>query len=150
MEKPLLLTFKTTTSRGRDTYGYSIVSLYVDGVKTTSCNGGGYDMQGTALALYLQREYQERLMSIADRAYTTRTQNEDMTWEKVENKDGLYGMSATQMRKSDRRELMPIHVTLDGGCGQNSIEKIAEAAGITFTSTKTGRNSYGYFLTINN
>ena len=44
-----VLTFKWTVSRGRDSYGYNIVTLRVDGDKVSSCNGGGYDMKGTCL-----------------------------------------------------------------------------------------------------
>lgn len=141
-KKPLLLTFKTTVSRGRDTYGYNIVSLYVDGKKETSCNGGGYDMHGTALAMYIEREYQSRLLSIADRAYTTTEEGAGLGWTREKNEDGLYGMTL-------RIPKCGMHsIELDGGCGITSIERIAKAAGITLTSTKTGKNQWGYFLTI--
>lgn len=48
------LEYVWTVSKGRDTYGYNICSLYANGVKVGSCNGGGYDMQGVALANYLE------------------------------------------------------------------------------------------------
>lgn len=47
--KTKVLQFKWTISRGRDTYGYNICSLYVDGKKVSGCSGGGYDMMGTCL-----------------------------------------------------------------------------------------------------
>lgn len=144
--KPILLTFKWTVSRGRDTYGYNICSLYADGSKVASTNGGGYDMQGTVLAMYLQREYQEQLMTVADRAHSIATQDKAMQWMRTKNEDGLYGMQ--YLKPSSIKP----HVCLDGGCGQSSIEKIAKAAGITLTSTKIGRghksSDYGYFLTV--
>ena len=58
MEK--VLKFKWTVSRGRETYGYNIVSLYVDGQKVSSCNGGGYDMQGTALGKWVMDNFQDK------------------------------------------------------------------------------------------
>lgn len=139
--KPSLLSFKWTTSRGRDTYGYNICSLYVDGSKVSSCNGGGYDMQGTALAIYLVREYQDKLMAIKGRARKVCTQGTGMEWTHETNEDGLYGMTLLVPQK------LRAHITIDGACGQSSVEKIAAEAGITLTSTQTGRNNYGYFLT---
>jgi len=62
--KQFFLTFKWSVSRGRDTYGYNICSLYVDGKKVTSCKGGGYDMEGTCLGEWMEKEFQEELKSI--------------------------------------------------------------------------------------
>jgi hypothetical protein len=59
-----ILEFKWTVSRGKDTYGYNVCSLYVNGKKVSSCNGGGYDMKGTALGSWIAREYQERLVNL--------------------------------------------------------------------------------------
>jgi hypothetical protein len=58
------LEFKWTVSRGRDTYGYNICSLYVDGQKVSACNGGGYDMKGTALGNWIARAYADRLLKL--------------------------------------------------------------------------------------
>ena len=44
------LKFKYTTSRGRDSYGYNICSLWVDGEKKASTCGGGYDMTDEEVA----------------------------------------------------------------------------------------------------
>lgn len=59
------LKFKWTVSRGRNTYGYNICSLWVDGVKVTSCNGGGYDMKGTAFGGWIAKAYQDELLNLA-------------------------------------------------------------------------------------
>ena len=37
----MVLTFKWTVSKGRETYGHNICTLFVDGKKIASCNGGG-------------------------------------------------------------------------------------------------------------
>lgn len=58
------LEFKWTVSRGRDTYGYNICTLYVDGEKVARCNGGGYDMAGTCLGDFVARQYADRLLSL--------------------------------------------------------------------------------------
>jgi hypothetical protein len=58
------LEFKWTVSRGRETAGYNICSLYVDGEKAASCNGGGYDMKGTSLGNYIARAYGDRLFAL--------------------------------------------------------------------------------------
>jgi hypothetical protein len=58
------LNFVWTTSRGRDTYGYNICSLYVDGRKVSACNGGGYDMKGTSLGNWIARAYADRLLKL--------------------------------------------------------------------------------------
>ena len=59
-----LLEFKWTVSRGRDTYGYNICSLYVNGHKMSSCNGGGYDMEGTALGNWIVRAFKNELLKL--------------------------------------------------------------------------------------
>lgn len=73
------LEFKWGTSRGRETYGYTICSLYVDGRKVASCNGGGYDMKGTALGNYIARAFSERL-----RALKPEQMEEHSHWERAE------------------------------------------------------------------
>lgn len=57
------LVFKYGTSRGRDTYGYNLVTLTVDGVKVATECGGGYDMQGAALGAYLTKAFQTHLQA---------------------------------------------------------------------------------------
>lgn len=58
------LEFKWTVSRGRDTYGYNICTLYVDGERVARCNGGGYDMEGTVFGNFLARNYADRLRAL--------------------------------------------------------------------------------------
>ena len=58
------LEFCWGVSRGRDSYGYNICSLKVDGVKASSCNGGGYDMRGTVLGNWLARTFPKKLLRL--------------------------------------------------------------------------------------
>ncbi len=62
--KTLTLEYKWGVSRGRDTAGYTICSLYVDGTKLESCNGGNYDMRGTVLGHWIARAYKDRLLKL--------------------------------------------------------------------------------------
>lgn len=64
MKKNYYLTFKWTVSRGRNTYGYNICSLYVNGTKVSTCNGGGYDMQGTCFGDWIEKEFQEDIKNL--------------------------------------------------------------------------------------
>lgn len=62
--KTTLLTIKWGTSRARDSYGYTLCSLYIDGEKAERCNGGGYDMTGTVIGNYIARVYTDRLRAL--------------------------------------------------------------------------------------
>jgi hypothetical protein len=56
-----ILKFKWTVSRARDTYGYNVCTLYVDGKKAAQCSGGGYDMEGTVLGLWIANRFKGQL-----------------------------------------------------------------------------------------
>ena len=58
------LEFIWTTSRARDTYGYNVCTLFVDGAKVARCNGGGYDMEGTCLGSFVATRFADRLRSL--------------------------------------------------------------------------------------
>lgn len=58
------LELRWTVSRGRDTYGYNICTLYADGEKVARCNGGGYDMEGTCFGSFLAHRYADRLVKL--------------------------------------------------------------------------------------
>ncbi len=121
---PKLLEFKWSVSRGRDTAGYNICTLYVDGKKVSSCNGGGYDMKGTALADYIEAAYQDRLVRIASRANTTYSKEKQLV--RSEKPNRLYGMYA--YAKDTKK---PRRVTIDGACGMSSVEAIMKVIGLT-------------------
>lgn len=63
----ITLEFKWTVSRGRDTAGYTVCTLYADGIKVARCNGGGYDMKGTNLGNWLTSAYADRLLKLHPR-----------------------------------------------------------------------------------
>jgi hypothetical protein len=134
------LHFKWTVSRGRDTYGYNIVTLYVDGEKKGRCNGGGYDMQGTAFAQWLASDYQAELQELfKDEIAQLKTALD----EKYSYEDGKKGKVYYSSNKSFygndiyyRPSDSKVWVSLDGACGFSSIETIANHIGITLKWNK--------------
>lgn len=148
-----VLEFKWGTSRGRDTYGYSICTAYVDGKRIASCNGGGYDMEGTAFADALMKLYPERLLAIAgvhcagaeyENAAPLGAKDQKPEWKprKVNSDEPgrFYGLYAYFPSASSN----PEKVSMDGGCGFRSIERIANAIGLTlkYISHSASRKLY--------
>ena len=122
------LTVKWSTSRGRDTYGYNICKVIDNSSegKVYKCIGGGYDMLGTSLAQWVQETYQTELMQNAEKSYLHF--NEFCIVEKFRKEgSGFYGMQANY-----KKDIGLTSITLDGGCGINSIERIIkEVLGLT-------------------
>jgi hypothetical protein len=126
------------TSRGRDTYGYNIVRLTDETTgKTFRCMGGGYDMVGTVLADWAVETHQDALRELAGRAYYEWREDGGMSVPGNDDRDRMYGMYAyyDESGQLDR-------VSVDGGCGVESVHRILKAAGLELTRTyvPTGRN----------
>ena len=106
--KNTYLSLRWSQSRGRDTYGYRICKITDESTGVThKCSGGGYDMQGTSFAGWLEGTYPERLAAISDKA------------------SELYGMRV----RDDGT------VSLDGACGIESMRNIAKAIGLKLERT---------------
>lgn len=120
----LKASFKWTTSRARDTHGYNICSLIINNQKVSSCKGGGYDMEGTALADWLV----EQEKGIANLKQLTANYGSN------DNGTGFYGLWFWDTRQGKRvKKWSPgCSVGLDGGCGINSIKRIAIKLGYQF------------------
>lgn len=157
------LIFKWTVSRARDTYGYNICSLWVDGRKVSGCNGGGYDMEGTALACWMEKEFEQELLKLdipmsrrngqdIREYYGLSFHDPDFDPGKVEiegqtikqrEKEGkslgleryqaFYGASSSV---PSERHRIPL---LDGACGMSSIENILNAMGYKLHRVNTGK-----------
>ncbi len=133
------LHFKWTISRGRDTCGYNICTLLVDGDKVASCNGGGYDMQGTAFGEWLNKAFQTELCILfandiknIESNTNCRTYTKDNgTVIKIMPGSAFYGATVYQNTKN-----LSVWITLDGSCGFSSMQRIAEAIGITLKWNK--------------
>lgn len=147
------LLFKWGTSRGRDSYGWNICSLWVNGVKVSSCKGGGYDMKGTAFAEWIETAFQSELLALGSRAnafyrcaadgrFIERFENGagPADWIGRDRADQFYGMSAYCHRDGTAWQVKRVH--LDGACGLESIRLIFKALGygLQYVS-EAGRNS---------
>lgn len=129
------LAVRWSVSRGRDTYGYNICTVTDQNTgKRFSCNGGGYDMLGTSFGEWVTEVHQAALRNISEHAYAYY----DQAGDRQHNEGGLYGMT----RQSDGR------VTLDGGCGIDSMTRIAKAAGLELQRTWDRKgNTTGWIVT---
>lgn len=142
------LTLSWSISRGRDTYGYNICRLdapgyYVKGAyqqaERFKTMGGGYDMVGTVIGDWLESRYQDRLMLIHERsAHLYRIGHGFNGNEKRDMSNTLYGMTAHIDENGH-----PNKITLDGACGDSSMEAIAKAIGLrwSFTCNRKGHRT---------
>jgi len=144
------LHFKWTISKGRETYGYNICSLLVNGTKVAQCMGGGYDMQGTVFANWLEKEFAPELMRLfapdfaelkAGKAETRQytLQSGDVVF--CTTPKNYYGATIRTNSRTGQDDLC-----LDGAAGLNAIERIANAIGLTMAyspeSNRSRNHSY--------
>lgn len=140
LEAGLPLHFKRGTSKGRDTYGYTIVSLYIDGEKVSSCQGGGYDMQGTALADWMEFQFSEELKTLEPFHRIGEGDNERQV--------GFYGLFVHVKgdNKYQPKWMEGAKLHLDGGCGFSSMESIIKALGYRLRYLREGRKDSGRYI----
>lgn len=152
----MFLEFKWTVSRGRDTYGYNICTLYANSEKVARCNGGGYDMTGTCLGNFIAKRYAERLRKlkipmsqrngVAVREYYGLTYHDPdfnpakavlpsgKTVEQAEKNGDSFGLDRYQQfykassNVPSKQHRIPL---IDGACGWSSVERIANAIKLT-------------------
>jgi len=97
------LSLKWSVSRGRDTYGYNIVTLTDNPTgKKYRAYGGGYDMVGVVFSRWMDDNYRERYQSL--------------------DLNGYYGL----------REGDDGYRYTDGACGLNCMMGIAVAIGLNY------------------
>lgn len=63
------LVTRWTVSRGRETYGYNICTLLHNNQRIAACNGGGYDMTGTVLGVFIENNFQKELIKLDPKKY---------------------------------------------------------------------------------
>ena len=139
------LTVKWSISKAQDTYGYNICTVINDdNGERFKCLGGGYDMLGTSLANFIEKEYQAELIANHDQAYSLRGYPENM---QDASKQGFYGMTAHAKGGECYK------VSLDGACGISAIERIIkEVLGLTlerkYNYDRKGRvkDTVGFYL----
>lgn len=145
------LQYRWSVSRARDSYGYNVCTLWVNGEKVTRCNGGGYDMQGTCLGNWIAREFAERLCrTIQKEMYGLRfvdpafdpgqalvpgTSQTVAQQEQAGESFGLERLRAAYAATSPLptpQHSMPL---LDGGCGKESMIAVLQALGGSYQNT---------------
>jgi len=152
MEKTLV--FKWTVSRARRSDGWNVCSLWVDGVKKSSCNGGGYDMKGTSLGVYIAYAFTEKLNTLKEEFYglTYHNPNYKTSSEIVEKekRGESFGLDRYQdFYRQSSKTPTPLHTIpqIDGACGFSSVERIMEAIGLDLKFIDSSASSSTYLLT---
>lgn len=167
------LEFRWSTSKGRDSYGYNICALFVDGVKVAACNGGGYDMKGTSLGNWLQIAYEKRLYKLIKKEFYGLSFHNplfNVMDEKLEKSDGTFtdktdeGKTFRELKEAGKLVDLEInrafykssskvptkdHIygILDGASGFSSMESVATVLGLTLEYVPTkGKSSSIYIL----
>ena len=114
---------KHSISRGRDTYGYNIVTAVCNG-KSYRTLGGGYDMIGTVLGDWFETEYQDDLTALV-----TTLQLEHYVGTTKRPANAFYGLFV----RDDNS------VYIDGACGISCVLDIIRACGYK-TKTCSDKN----------
>lgn len=140
----MLLSFKWTVSKGRDTYGYNICTLKADGKKVAQCNGGGYDMKGTCLGNLVAYHFKDELLKFKTEFYGLTFHNpnydpgskiiEGQTVEEREKEGKSLGLERYQSFYSASSKLpTKLHTIplINGACGFSSVEAILKEMGYT-------------------
>lgn len=140
----MLLSFKLTVSRARNTYGYNICTLKVDGKKVAQCNGGGYDMKGTCLGSWVAYHFKDELLKFKEEFYGLTFHNpnydpgskviEGQTVEEREKEGKSVGLERYQSFYSASSKLpTKLHTipSINGACGFSSVEAILKEIGYT-------------------
>lgn len=120
------LSLSWSTSKGQDTHGYNIARLDDRSTgKRFKCMGGGYDMVGTVFGDWLESGYQSRLLDIGSHAGAISTPQDGYVVPE-RTPETLYGMTLYR----DTASQTCGRIALDGGCGIESMIRIAEAIGL--------------------
>ena len=148
-EGKYLLEIKWTVSRAKLTQGFNICTLFVDGDKKAACNGGNYNMVGTSLGMWVEKEFKEELLkltephsglSFVDPTYYPGTEIiEGQTIEQREQEHKSFGLERYQAyhgatsKTPTEKHIIP---KIDGGCGKEAVEAILTGIGYKLTYVK--------------
>lgn len=128
------LRFQWGVSRGRDTYGYNVCTLYVDDKRVASTSGGGYDMRGAVLGEWMQKEFADQLKGFR------------ANYGSGDDETGLYGLWFNYRGTQVKEYLDGATFGLDGACGQSSMERILGKLGYQLKNIHYGKNQQIYIL----
>lgn len=154
------LKFKWTVSKAKNSYGYNICSLWVDEEKVSSCNGGGYDMRGTALGNWIEKEFKTKLLKLTKEFYglsfhdpnynpgqaivdgqTVKEREKESKSLGLERYQAFHGASS---KTPTEKHIIPL---LDGACGFSSMERVLNAIGYELEFIDESTNNSIYLLT---
>jgi hypothetical protein len=170
-DKTFYLEFKWTVSRARDSYGYNVCTLYVDGEKVSRCNGGGYDMHGTCLGNWAAQQFKQELINNKIEHYGLTYHNpnydpgkaipkdtvfdgentENKTVEQLEQEGKSLGLdryqafySASSKTPTDKH-IIPL---IDGATGFSNVERILKKIGyvVHYPKQKKSANRSTYMV----
>jgi hypothetical protein len=117
--KALNLIIRWSVSRSVDTYGYNVCTVrdLDTEKKISSCNGGGYDLENTAICDAICSVYSVELLKAFEGV-------------ELKNNPDFYGFSRSSKG----------FVIADGGCGDNVTRKLLEALGLKREGNKINSN----------
>jgi hypothetical protein len=150
-------------SKGRDTCGYTTCTLSEFGTRMAGCNGGGYDMRGTVLGLWIATRFRSRLNQLKDEFYglgfydpnfdpgkaivpgTKQTVEEREKAGKslgLERHQAFHGASS---KTPTKRHIVP---QLDGACGWDCMVRVLKAVGGSIQKVGGDGNCEFYSVTV--
>lgn len=157
------LRFRWGTGKGRDNYGYTTCYLHVDGRRVSGCDGGGYDLKGTAFGHWIARAFRERLhqrittehygLVFVDPTFDPSKAEVPGTGETVEAREkrqaditsfGLERLQAAYAATSKVPTERHTIASMDGGCGFACMQRVLEAIGgqLEFIRRNSGEDLY--------
>jgi hypothetical protein len=69
MGKGFNLQFKYSTSKAKSSYGYNVITLYVNGEKVARHCGGGYDMFSSVIGDWMTKQFNEELKKLPSKEH---------------------------------------------------------------------------------
>lgn len=149
------LKFKWTISKVENTYGYNICSLWVDDKKVSSCNGDGYDMEGTVLGNYIAYAFADKLMKLTEPCQFGNLTYHNPNWKPTqdtldkEQAGESFGLERYQdFYKQSSKVPTEVHTIpmIDGTCGFSTVTQLMEKIGLTLKRIDKTTNSSIYLL----
>lgn len=158
---------KWTVSRGRETYGWNICTLWNAPLwgkrkALARCNGGNYDMEGTVWGTWLETTFPDRLRKLTKEYYGltfhdpeydpgTCVLDDGRTVQEAEAAGDSFGLDryrafyGASSKVPTERHRIPL---IDGACGCRSMEELGRAIGVTWKIIYTSKNRDFYEVTI--
>jgi hypothetical protein len=152
------VSFKWSHSRAASTYGYLVCRCYADGTYMAGCNGGGYDLRGTAFGDYIAKAFAGELRSRIRQpmtGLTFRNPNHDpgrtklasgKTVAEAEAAGESFGLDRYQAIHSASSPVpTDVHTVpmIDGACGFESVCRIVRAIGCAIDPDLSERRGRG-------